>query len=146
MSPTNKHPGIIDTMKSKAVLLASLAIVLFLAACSSNAPAINVELNNFEFGDVVNGVIATRDIQVQNDGNAPLVIDWVSASCGCTTVTIDSNLISPGETAIVHIEFDSGAHGPELTGQLIRQVFIRSNDPVNPEMIVEFSANILPPE
>ncbi|KAA3661889.1 MAG: hypothetical protein DWQ04_15060 [Chloroflexi bacterium] len=44
------------------------------------------------------------------------------------------------------IEFDSGAHGPELTGTLIRQVFVVSNDPEQAEAVVKLAANILPPE
>jgi hypothetical protein len=54
--------------------------------------------------------------------------------------------IPSGESATLHIEFDSGAHGPDLTGQIMRQVILISNDPEKPEATVEFVANILPPE
>jgi hypothetical protein len=42
----------------------------------------------------------------------------------------------------LHIEFDSGFHGPDLTGPLIRQVFIKSNDLQRPELQVELSVNV----
>jgi hypothetical protein len=45
----------------------------------------------------------------------------------------------------LHIELDAGAHGPELTGRLVRQVFINSNDPAQPEVTVELVVNITPP-
>jgi len=81
---------------------------------------------------------------VRNIGQKPLVVDSVSTSCGCTSATLEPMTIDPGETANLHIELDSGAHGDELTGPLIRQVFIASNDPQQPEAQVELSVDILP--
>jgi hypothetical protein len=51
--------------------------------------------------------------------------------------------IPAGGSGVLHIEFDSGAHGPELTGELIRQVFIASDDPERPEIVLAIEANIL---
>jgi len=51
--------------------------------------------------------------------------------------------IQPGKSGTLSVEFDSGAHGEALTGSLIRQVFIASNDPQRPEVVVEVSANVL---
>jgi hypothetical protein len=87
-----------------------------------------------------------HEITVQNVGQADLVIASVTTSCGCTQATLEPMTISPGKSGTLHIEFDSGAHGPELTGVLIRQIFVASNDPQQPEMVVELEANILPPE
>jgi hypothetical protein len=53
--------------------------------------------------------------------------------------------IPAGGSGVLHIEFDSGAHGPELTGELLRQVFIASDDPERPEVVLEIEAEILPP-
>jgi hypothetical protein len=97
----------------------------------------------FDFGDVVNGDIVSQDLVVRNEGNEPLVVETVSTSCGCTTATLEPMTISAGGTATLRVEFDSGAHGPDLSGQVIRQIFLSSNDPQRPEAIVEFSANIL---
>jgi hypothetical protein len=35
---------------------------------------------------------------------------------------------------------------PDLTGQVTRQIFITSNDPDQPEVMVEFTANIVAEE
>jgi len=72
-------------------------------------------------------------------------VEAVSTSCGCTTATLEPMTIQPGETALLRIEFDSGAHGPEANGPLTRQVFIASNDPEQTETVVEIKANVLPP-
>jgi hypothetical protein len=131
-------------MKKKITVAMILAAsILLLSACANQGPAISVELTEFDFGDVVNGVIAEREVAVRNDGSAALTIESVSTSCGCTRAALEPIVIAPGEQGILRIMFDSGAHGPELTGELVRQVFIRSNDPVSPEVVIEFSANIL---
>ena len=43
---------------------------------------------------------------------------------------------------VLLIKFDSGAHGTELEGLLKREIFITSNDPASPEVIIEFTANV----
>jgi hypothetical protein len=50
--------------------------------------------------------------------------------------------IAANQNGVLHIEFDSGFHGPDLTGPLIRQVFINSNDPQQPELKVELFVNV----
>ena len=74
-----------------------------------------------------------------------LIIEAVTTSCGCTQAAIEPMTISPGNSGTLTVEFDSGAHGPDLTGELIRQVFIATNDPEQPETVLELAANILPP-
>jgi hypothetical protein len=118
---------------------------LLLAACGAGQPQLELEADRLALGDVVNGEIVDRDVTVFNRGAGDLVVDAVSTSCGCTSATLEPMTIPPGGSAVLHIEFDSGAHGPELTGTLIRQVFIASNDPQRPEVILEIEAEILPP-
>ncbi len=117
-----------------------------LAACNGDQPQISLESTNLDLGDVVNGEIIERDLMVRNAGSGTLVVESVSTSCGCTSATLEPMTISPAGDAILHIEFDSGAHGPDENGQLTRQIFISSNDPQQPDMIVELAANVLPAE
>jgi hypothetical protein len=131
-------------MKRIALLFILLAILL--AACAGSQPQIEPETNEFDFGEVVNGVIMEKDLTIRNAGKADLVVETVTTTCGCTTANLDTMTIPSGESATLHIEFDSGAHGPDLTGQIMRQVILISNDPEKPEATVEFVANILPPE
>jgi hypothetical protein len=127
------------------VVVAVIGLATLLSACGGQ-PQIAITENNLNLGDVVNGEVITREITVQNVGQADLVIASVTTSCGCTRATLEPMTISPGERGTLHIEFDSGAHGPELTRVLIRQNFVTSNDPQQPEMVVELEANILPPD
>ncbi|MFZ1400503.1 MAG: DUF1573 domain-containing protein [Candidatus Promineifilaceae bacterium] len=130
-------------MKRWYWIVAALMMAVFLTACGGQ-PQIFVAETNLAFGDVVNGEVIVREISVLNKGQRDLIIEAVSTSCGCTQAAIEPITIPPGSSGTLTVEFDSGAHGPELTGELIRQVFIASNDPEQPETVLELAANILP--
>lgn len=119
---------------------------LVLAACAGGQPRLAAESERFDFGDVVNGEVLTHDLMVRNEGDAPLVVEAVSTSCGCTRATLEPMQIPPGGTATLHVVYDSGAHGPQLVGPVTRQIFIASNDPDRAEVVIEFDSNVLPRE
>ena len=119
-----------------------LLVGFLLAACSSGQPSITIEATSLDLGSVVNGDIISRDLTLHNEGEADLEIDSIITSCTCTQATLNPMTIPSGQSGILHIEFDSGFHGPDLAGPLIRQVFIRSNDPQTPELQVELSVYV----
>ncbi len=131
-------------MRKLLLLVLIISGVTSLAACNSSTPQLEIETTKMDLGNVVNGDVAVREVAVRNTGEAPLVVESVSTSCGCTSATLTPMTIAPGKTGTLHIEMDSGAHGPGLTGPLVRQVFLASNDPNQPEAQVELSINILP--
>lgn len=116
---------------------------LWLTACQFSGPVLTADATTFDFGEVVNGDIATHDFVIRNEGEATLVIESVITTCGCTTATLEPMRIPAGETGILHVAFDSGAHGPNLTGEILRQIIIASNDPNQPEAIVEITAYVI---
>ena len=126
----------------RLVFLTILAVGLLLVACSSGQPSITVEATSLDLGNVINGEIVSRNLILRNDGDADLVIDSVITSCTCTQAAVDPTTIPAGQSGVLHIEFDSGFHGPDLTGPLIRQVFIKSNDRQQPELQVELSVDV----
>ncbi len=119
-------------------------MVLFLAACAKGAPDLDLGQDEVDLGQVINGQISRIEVPVQNAGNAPLKIEAVSTSCGCTTATVEPLEIPAGGTGTLRVEFDSGAHGPEANGPVMRQVFIASNDPNLPEAEFRIVAEVLP--
>lgn len=130
----------------RLILLPLLILVAgLLVACGGGQPAIAVESTQLDLGDVPNGEIVSRDVTVRNAGDGILVVENIITSCGCTTASLEPMQLQPGESGVLHIEFDSGAHGEELTGPLVRQVFIASNDPAQPEVTVELAANVTAP-
>jgi len=130
----------------KLHLISFFMFGLLLTACAASQPDVSLETTEFDFGDVINGVIMEKDLMIRNIGTADLIVDTVTTTCGCTTAYLDLMTIPEGGIATLHIAFDSGAHGEELTGEVMRQVILISNDPKEPEATVQFVANILPPE
>jgi hypothetical protein len=139
-------------MKKQTVMFLALALLALVAAgcgggvLAGGSPAISFDVPALELGDVVNGDVVTREVVVNNTGDGPLVVERVTTSCGCTSAALDPMTIPAGGSGVLTISFDSGAHGPDLTGPIMRKVHLMSNDPAQPESSVEVRANILSPE
>lgn len=124
-----------------------LFILLAPVACGGGegSPVIVLETSELALDDVPNGEIVERTVNVQNDGDAPLLVETVTTSCGCTSAVLEPMTLGPGESGVLRVSFDSGAHGPDLRGPLMRQIVLLSNDPATPEAVLALTANILPP-
>jgi len=125
------------------VMLAGASVLL--VACAGGEADILLEQQQLDLGQVRNGELRTMEVPVTNQGSGDLVIQAVTTSCGCTSAQVSPATLKPGESGSLLVSFDSGAHGPEELGPVLRQVFIASNDPDEPEVEFRFSADILPP-
>lgn len=139
--PSHRVSLVGDSMQ-RLVFIAVMLVSLIQLACRFDQPRIAIESTNLDLGSVINGEIVSHELAVRNDGNAELIIDSIATSCSCTSATINPMKIGAGQSGTLHIEFDSGYHGSDLTGPLIRQVFLGSNDPEQPELIVELVINV----
>jgi len=96
-----------------------------------NTPASEVKSNagiSFDklahnFGNIIEGQIATYDFQFKNNGKEPLQLTQVKASCGCTTPKYPTTAIMPGDTASVRAEYNSAGR----PGTFSKNIFINSN-------------------
>lgn len=127
----------------KTALLFVVLGSMLLTACTLRQPDIRLETDQVDLGEIVEGEIITRDVLLMNDGNALLKILSVSTSCGCTQASLDSTTIPPGESVSLTIEYDSGAHEVESNASVHRQIFIATNDPVQPEVVINLTADVL---
>lgn len=87
-------------------------------------------------GEIPNDSKTEKEFTVQNIGNATLVIEDVSASCGCTTSTIGEKELAPGGTTTLRVSYDPRVNG-EYGRFVQKQVRIKSNDPL--VQLAEFS-------
>jgi hypothetical protein len=58
-----------------------------------------------DFGKVVEDSENKTTFKVKNTGKKPLIIESVSASCGCTTPTKPEKPIAPGKSDIIEVVF-----------------------------------------
>ncbi len=128
----------------RRVFLLGLLLPLLAAACGRGTPDIQLATPSSHLGEIPFGEVVTFEVPLKNSGTAELIIEAVSTSCGCTTAEVQPEVLAPGAEARLTVTFDSGAHGPDATGEVTRQVFIRSNDPDEPEIEFRFTAVILP--
>lgn len=98
----------------------------------ADAPAINVDNTEFNFGKINQGEKVEHVYVVTNSGKSDLQIRKVSASCGCTAVQPSKNVIAPGESVDIKTVFNSAGK----TGNQNKTVTIITNDPKKSKLIL----------
>ncbi|TAF66293.1 MAG: DUF1573 domain-containing protein [Cytophagales bacterium] len=86
---------------------------------TTGSPMITFEAKEFNYGDVKKGTIVKHTFKFKNTGNAPLIIQNATASCGCTVPEWSKEPIMPGESGEIKVEFNtdgkSGIQNKEIT-------------------------------
>jgi hypothetical protein len=65
------------------------------------------EKETHDFGTIEEGSIVSYDFEFTNKGNQPVIINSVSASCGCTTPFYTREPIMPGKKGKITVSFNS---------------------------------------
>ena len=138
IKPTN--PGRFSMRQLSACFLFVLA-VLALQPAPAAAQVISVEPMSHDFGEMPQQADRTTTVTVTNDGGAELIIEDVKADCGCTVPTLTKNILAPGESTEIEINFNS----KKFTGTVYKSIDILSNDPANPEVEVIIKATVNTP-
>ena len=99
-------------------------------------PQITVEPTTYDFGNLVFGVIAEKKFKIKNLGPGVLQIIRITTSCSCTSANIEKNQLNSDEETELLVRYDtaamgSGSHGK---GQQDRIIYIKSNDPTQPQV------------
>lgn len=107
------------------------------------AGRVAVEPAAVDFGDIIraDGAVSST-VTVTNTGSAPLTINRLSTSCGCTTAAMDLSDLAPQESRAMTITFDPSVH-PDQTGEIIRVVYLQTSDPDVPETAIDVSGYII---
>lgn len=110
---------------------------------TENRPQIEISPQSFDFGEIQYGQTVEYSFMVKNTGSEMLEIKRLATSCGCTTAKITKEQIDPGEETELRVTYDSGAmSGPHGKGDQERIIYIKSSDPVNPQIEVMIYANV----
>lgn len=98
----------------------------------ANAPKIAIDSAVFDFGSIKTGDKAKHDYVVKNNGKSDLLIRKIATSCGCTATNLKSQVVKPGESTVIAVEFNSAGR----TGNQAKQITVISNDPENPKTML----------
>ena len=95
----------------------SVLFVCFLGTAFAQEPAVFEEPTNgpkivfseerHEFGDIIQGDVIEHVFEFTNSGNAPLVLQDVKTTCGCTVPEWPRTPLAPGATAELKVKFNS---------------------------------------
>jgi len=100
-----------------------------------------IDLGDIRFSDPPVDEVIT----LENKGSQELVIDKVTASCGCTAALLSENKLPPGGTGTLRLSHDPQTmkeHGQGV-GPLSHALQITSNDPAAPTVRLLIKGNVV---
>ena len=134
---------------------------LSLSASGDENGNLTTEDNAFNFGTVpMYGGKVKHSFSLKNNGQGPVKISKIYTSCMCTEATLitgnakigpfgmpghggltmrKSQSLSSGEEAIIEVEVDPAAHGPQGTGPAKKVVYIETDDSQRLQMILDIN-------
>jgi Protein of unknown function (DUF1573) len=68
--------------------------------------------SSHDFGKIPQGKPVTHIFEVFNNGNEPIVLENVQATCGCTTPEWSKDAIVPGGSQKITVGYNSASEGP----------------------------------
>jgi len=123
--------------RSSAALLSATIALLAAAPDASAAPQAVVRESIHDAGTVARGASVEHSFSIANQGDQPLEIVEVQATCGCTVAEYDRQ-IAPGRSGEVAVVVDTS----KLKGAVAKSIRVLTNDAEAPEIILVVKANV----
>ncbi len=166
--PPPRRSSVLDRRARKRALLwvlviagivaTSIAAYSLLRSGPGPQPHIHVSPTFYDFGDIP-PELAIAAFTVQSLGEGELVLMSIATSCMCTSAVFLfkgresptfgmhgnpegwSERMRPGDRGELRVTYDPNVH-PD-SGEVIRAVYIGSNDPANREVQITITANVV---
>jgi len=104
------------------------------------APKISVEPASFDFGKTLREKTLEKQFSIRNFGDADLVIEGITTTCGCTAALLDDahKILKPGASGQLRVRLETR----QYSGKVVRSVLVRSNDPGQKILEVKVEATV----
>jgi len=113
-----------------AIAVVAMVLLPALASAQSDVVADNeryaiakFDKLSHDFGEIERGTEAVAIFTITNQGQAPLVVENVKVSCGCTIVKWNSEPVMPQDTIQIKVSYNSN-----IVGEIKRSVVVKTND------------------
>jgi hypothetical protein len=117
-------------------LLISIPILLLTVSCTNkteeqakeSGQEIYFSQSTYDYGEISEGSDGLYTIEFKNIGNAPIIVNRVRSSCGCTVPSWPKEPVEPGTNGEILVKYNT-----ELTGSFMKSVYVYSsaeNSPV----------------
>ena len=123
-------------MKFKVLSIITL-FICFLTFSQEKKAKIKFEENLIDYGEVEYDSDGKRTFKFTNIGEAPLVFNRISSSCGCTVPKKPDQPIKPGESAEIEVEYDT-----KRIGVFIKAISVSSNA-INSNVVLRIKGEVL---
>lgn len=78
---------------------------------------------SYDFGEIEKGEEAVAIFTITNQGQAPLVIENVKVSCGCTVAKWNNEPVMPQDATQIKVSYNSN-----IVGEIKRSIVVKTND------------------
>ncbi|HSL90026.1 MAG TPA: DUF1573 domain-containing protein [Ignavibacteriaceae bacterium] len=123
---------------NQQLVLTIKANVVIPEKTKAEAPKIQFNNSQYNFGKVKEGQVYQHTFTFSNTGSRSLNIKDVKSSCGCAVASISQKELMPGESATLKVELDTA----KRKGRMSRTLTVISNDPENPNTILTLYAEV----
>ena len=120
----------------KIAFLVCLSLVP--AAFGAGEPKISFTKTFHDFGTVTKGDKVSHAFVFRNDGDADLVLEGISTSCGCTTANLEKKTYKPGESGALPVNF----YSENFLGLTSKTVDVKTNDPNNRRVELKIQSDV----
>ncbi len=127
--------------KKYITTVAVVFITLGLALAQQNGPHIAFDKVVHDYGKIKeDGGIAKYKFEFTNTGSAPLIVNNIRATCGCTSSEHTKKPVNPGEKGFVSAEYNP----KNRPGPFSKTLRVYSNSAENPNVVLRIKGNVEP--
>jgi len=96
----------------KKILLLFVVLLSFQAFSQEKQAKIEFKQKEIDYGNIDKNSDGTRVFEFTNTGDAPLIINKVKSSCGCTVPSKPNKPIMPGQSEKIVVKYNTHRVGP----------------------------------
>jgi len=96
----------------KKLLLLAFVVIGFTGFSQEKKAKIEFKQVEIDYGTIDKNSDGTRSFEFTNTGDAPLIIERVKSSCGCTVPSKPSQPILPGKSDKIVVKYNTHRVGP----------------------------------
>jgi hypothetical protein len=122
----------------KAILFILLIFGPLVLSAQASGPMINFEIETIDYGEIIKGSDGVRTFTFENTGDAPLEIQGVRSSCGCTIPKKPVQPIAPGEKGEITVKYDTNR-----VGVFRKTITVNTNVSSNSIIALKIKGNVL---
>jgi hypothetical protein len=103
----------------------------------ANGAKIRFTETEHNYGTIMKGANGDCVFTFVNEGNEPLILSSVKASCGCTTPSYTQKPVMPGQEGTIKVHYNTNN-----VGGFSKTVTVTSNAVDNPRVVLRIKGNV----